>query len=516
MLRNLRCAVQRGCQPTVNVKHLRTFVGSVGVNKKRFAASKNRVSVMKGLFGASLTIALAATAILPAAAASLPEVKVSNANQVPACATPGRLMAYMRARNPSFNNRFDPVATYYMRHGEELGVRWDVAFFQMVLETGALSYTGDVRADQNNFAGLGASGRGKRGERFADISSGVKAHLQHLLMYAGEYVEDPVAERTRKVQEWGILTKWQNSIGGPMTYGLIAQQWAPGSKNYTRDMATISEGFYAGFCNQPDPRPELVQEARKGRTMKAEVQTAAIAPQATASTTTPEAGPAANQVSGAEIAQQTIASERKEERPRAGLGAQALAKAADAVQTAANAPASVTLLNPAKTNAAASAAAKTETPTTTVTQTAKSDLSNAGSAKTGFANAQMMGAQASKSASKTEAKQKEAEIKTALAAGAAKAKEPKVPPANKMVPPANQTASNCKVWTASYGGQRAILIKAAADGTVNYTVLDVNAASEKREVDAYIAAYAKGGEQVGAFSNQAQALDKAFQLCPEG
>jgi Xaa-Pro aminopeptidase len=41
-------------------------------------------------------------------------------------------------------------------------------------------------------------------------------------------------------------------------------------------------------------------------------------------------------------------------------------------------------------------------------------------------------------------------------------------------------------------------------------------ATEKREVDAYIAAYAKGGERVGAFPNQTQALDKAFRLCPEG
>jgi hypothetical protein len=35
-------------------------------------------------------------------------------------------------------------------------------------------------------------------------------------------------------------------------------------------------------------------------------------------------------------------------------------------------------------------------------------------------------------------------------------------------------------------------------------------------VEAYIAAYAKGGESVGAFSNQTKALDKAFELCPEG
>ncbi len=82
--------------------------------------------------------------------------------------------------------------------------------------------------------------------------------------------------------------------------------------------------------------------------------------------------------------------------------------------------------------------------------------------------------------------------------------------------PSAKSSAKCKVWTASYGGQRAILIKASTKGTVNYTVLDVNASSEKREVDAYIAAYAKGGQRVAAFPNQTQALDKAFELCPEG
>jgi len=47
-------------------------------------------------------------------------------------------------------------------------------------------------------------------------------------------------------------------------------------------------------------------------------------------------------------------------------------------------------------------------------------------------------------------------------------------------------------------------------------VLDVNEGAEKREADAYINAYAKGGQSVGEFSSQAQALEKAFELCPEG
>jgi hypothetical protein len=74
----------------------------------------------------------------------------------------------------------------------------------------------------------------------------------------------------------------------------------------------------------------------------------------------------------------------------------------------------------------------------------------------------------------------------------------------------------CKVWTASYGGSRSVIIRAHADRQDNYTVLDVNEGSEKREAAAYIAAYAKGGETVGEFTNPSQALDKAFELCPDG
>jgi hypothetical protein len=72
------------------------------------------------------------------------------------------------------------------------------------------------------------------------------------------------------------------------------------------------------------------------------------------------------------------------------------------------------------------------------------------------------------------------------------------------------------VWTASYGGAKAILIKAPTPEGVSYTVLDVNEGAEKREAAAYIAAYAKGGHIESTFTSQIQALEKAFELCPEG
>jgi hypothetical protein len=480
------------------------------------------------MFGASLAMALVVAAIMPAAAAGLPEVKVSDANQVPACATPGRLMAYLHQRNPRMNERFDKIAAEYMRLGEQLGIRWDMAFFQMILETGALSYTGDVRADQNNFAGLGASGNGKHGERFADVSSGVKAHLQHLLMYAGEHIDDPVAERTRKVQEWGVLTDWQHSIKGPMTFTLVAKQWAPGSRRYVRDIAAIAEGFYDGVCNGPDPRPELMQEAHRGRESKQQTQVAELAPESDVDTSAREATATPM---GSDVGEDPIEQARKEDPPRRGLGADGMlgsvthgtekARVAKAAATSPETQPGVALINPSKSQTIDTAETqKVPTPPTAKPDTDKemgdmgktvatSDMAMAERNETTAASAAKPDADTSSAHEDNAIKDnaiKGAQIQTAAVAGTA----------TQLKVPSASAPAKCRVWTASYGGQRAVLIKAISGGTVNYTVLDVNEANEKREVDAYIAAYAKGGQRVAAFPNQTQALDQAFMLCPEG
>ena len=52
-----------------------------------------------------------------ASAAELPPIKTSETNQVAECATPGRLMLYVRQRNPKLDPRYDPLAAEYMRNG---------------------------------------------------------------------------------------------------------------------------------------------------------------------------------------------------------------------------------------------------------------------------------------------------------------------------------------------------------------------------------------------------------------
>ena len=83
----------------------------------------------------ALAVAIATSLAMPtgAVAAELPAIKASERNAVPDCVTPGRLMAFIRSRNQSLDASFEKIAVDYMRVGEELGLRWDIAFYQMAI-----------------------------------------------------------------------------------------------------------------------------------------------------------------------------------------------------------------------------------------------------------------------------------------------------------------------------------------------------------------------------------------------
>jgi len=437
---------------------------------------------MQRSVAAILTFAVVSVPFHLATAATLPDIRTSPQNPVPECVTPGRLIEYLRSRNPDLHPRFDGVASEYMRQGEMLRVRWDFAFYQMILETGSLSYrrgnrSGDVRAAQNNFAGLGATGGGESGESFKDMPTGVRAHLEHLLLYSGEKLDSPVADRTRKVQEWGVLTKWQSRFTRPITFADLAQQWAPGSTSYARMLDGIAERFVE-FCEKPDPRPELAAAVRRELRL-AEAR--------------------AQRPSGEQLARRAIETGKAEESDqRAGLGAQDASKEPPMAFKVLNAPppeadklvANNAPAEPASRNgldAARTEAARVKPPTGALFPPSRPTAEKP-------------------TADKPTAEKQQ--FKVASAGGAAK-------PLVEVSPPA-AAGQKCRVWTASYGGQKALIIRSIVDKVVNYTVLDVNDGAEKREADAFIAAYAKEGAIAGEYASQAQALDKAFELCPEG
>ena len=64
------------------------------------------------------------------------------------------------------------------------GVRAEVVFAQIMLETGNLQFGGDVKIEQFNFGGLGATGNGVHGASFPDVRTGIRANVQHLKCYA--------------------------------------------------------------------------------------------------------------------------------------------------------------------------------------------------------------------------------------------------------------------------------------------------------------------------------------------
>jgi hypothetical protein len=199
---------------------------------------------------AILTIALV-TGLSAASAA--PPIRTSATHPVPACATPERLMAFLKTYNNKLDPRLSDIAAWYKKHGEAWRVRWDYAFFQMAIETNFLSYrrpggrTGDVAPRQNNFAGIGTTGGGVPGDSYPDVATGVLAQIQHLVVYSGERVADPVAPRTRLTQA-GILA-WTQPLSKkrPVTFQDLAGKWAA-DRRYGKSIDAIAARFWDGHC----------------------------------------------------------------------------------------------------------------------------------------------------------------------------------------------------------------------------------------------------------------------------
>src|SRR5262245_40975137 len=182
----------------------------------------------------------------------LPEIRVSAATQgVPACVTPDRLTRHLLERNPGFDPRFRDIASHYKQHGEALGVRWDYAFYQMLLETNYLAYKrdsgrpGDVGPRQNNFAGIGATGGGVPGDSFPDVSTGVLAQMQHLIAYSGERVAKPVAPRTRAKQD--DIVQSSRALRRPVRFDDLTNRWAK-DRNYAKSIEWVAERYRQANC----------------------------------------------------------------------------------------------------------------------------------------------------------------------------------------------------------------------------------------------------------------------------
>ena len=172
-------------------------------------------------------------------------------------------------RTPDLDPRFRDIARYYKLHGEALRIRWDYAFYQMLLETNYLSYKtgsgrwGDVDPKQNNFAGIGTTGGGVPGDSFPDVSSGVLAQMQHLIAYSGERVAKPLAPRTREKQD--DIIELSLALRRPVRFDDLTNRWAA-DRNYAKSIEWVAERYRQANCTatgEPlNPSDDDIEERR--------------------------------------------------------------------------------------------------------------------------------------------------------------------------------------------------------------------------------------------------------------
>ncbi len=101
----------------------------------------------------------------------------------------------------------EAFATIVLEEANAEGVRAEVVFAQVMKETGYLQFGGDVKIEQFNFAGLGATG-GVPGNSFVNVRTGIRAQVQHLKCYAS----------TEPLNNENVDPRWWEFLRGKAVY----------------------------------------------------------------------------------------------------------------------------------------------------------------------------------------------------------------------------------------------------------------------------------------------------------
>jgi hypothetical protein len=466
-------------------------------------------------------IAMAAVilgAIAGAAQAAPPKIRTDADNPVPRCVTPKRLMAFIKTRNSNLDPRYVDIASLYKRHGEIWHVRWDYAFFQMAVETNFLTYRkgnggwGDVDPKQNNFAGLGTTGGGVPGDSYPDVNTGVLAQIQHLVVYSGERINEPVGARTKLKQD--DILESMASKKGRTTFADLARRWAA-DRHYGASIEWVANNFRQSFCHGPDPVEEaeptpkkplkrtvavvqkLAPAANLGGPVAPEV-VPEVAPATEAATNTkPESKPTTT-VRHAPVRTIWSAAESPAQPAAVSAGAEPAPKVT--ATTTSGAPV------PTRKPVAETAAVAEPVITEQIIQTGEETPPGADAAS------QAPAPESKEAPSTAAAEQPATESPRPFAFAAAMNTTRPAPPsaASKVT----TSGGNCRVTTASYGGKKILLVRSTAAAEVRFTVLTVLEGFEKSMLDSYLKAHAPGGSSVGEFASKNAAFAKARELCP--
>jgi hypothetical protein len=479
---------------------------------------------------------LAATAVglitllaIPAVAtAAAPPIRTSVGNPVPACVSPARLMEFLRSQNPKVDPMYDGIAKLYKEHGSKFSVRWDYAFFQMAIETGYLAFrrpggkAGDVKVRQYNFAGIGTTGGGVPGDSYPDVSTGVLAQIQHLVAYSGEHVDNPIAPRTRLMQS--TIIDVSQKLKRPVTFADLSGRWAA-DKSYGVTIEKIAERFRVGHCqgpvqsqgqsqgqgqgqsqSPPEPRHQTAQAAQTGTgAVPGPRAVAAIPGTSIGAAAAPLTAPVASKatVAIAKVMIEKVATIR----PQIVAAAPAAASPVPAVPAPTGRPAQIAAagLEPSRPVLVIGPALAARPPARPqaelqppLPESVPEPVTVASAVTTQVADASGRSAANQRVGSFASRKLPDSfGGRTSLGASG-------------VVPPASQ---DCRIATASYGGNKTLLLKSVAANATIYTLLQVVDGFETPMRDRFIASRAPGAEMLGEFASQDIAMVTAKALC---
>ena len=128
------------------------------------------------------------------------------------------------AEKKGAHQRFIDIADYYWKYGEITGVRPEILYGQAAKETGFGKYTGQVKPEQNNWAGIKiknpVADRPEDHETFPTPEDGVRAHFNHISQYVGI---DPVGEPHDRYYVLNTVA-WRGTVKNVEQLG---GKWAP-------------------------------------------------------------------------------------------------------------------------------------------------------------------------------------------------------------------------------------------------------------------------------------------------
>lgn len=175
--------------------------------------------------------------------------------------TESQMVAYINANTPTtkLNCSVEELVHHYYQEGAIEGIRSDIALCQAIKETGWFCYGGTVVPEQNNYCGLGTTSATVKGHYFETPQLGVRAHLQHLLVYAQK--EAPVQELIDP--RYQLVIERHPDFYGNMKYWTdLNGRWAVPGKHYGEEILLLWEQAKNG-----DHNVGLLDEVKKKAAM---------------------------------------------------------------------------------------------------------------------------------------------------------------------------------------------------------------------------------------------------------